>query len=105
MTPAAVAADADVVGVGLPTFQERASEPAICAAHTAAAAAATGKETVWTDFFVTAALKRKRGAVGMPFETGEGGREVGNNERAEQELKERRGFCRRMGNSPNGPLF
>ena len=63
------------------------------------------KETVWTDFFVTAALKRKRGAVGMPFETGEGGREVGNNERAEQELKERRGFCRRMGNSPNGPLF
>ena len=45
----------------------RASEPAICAAHTAA----TGKGTVWTDFFVTAALKRKRGAVGMPFETGE----------------------------------
>ena len=41
----------------------------MCSAHSG-----DEKETVWTDFFVTAALKRKRGAVGMPFETGEGGR-------------------------------
>ena len=61
---------------------EGRGEPAICAAHTAAAAGTN--ETVWTDFFVTAALKRRRGAVGIPFETGEAG-----NNATRQELKER----------------
>ena len=90
MTPAAVAAADGRRRCRVAHLPRVRGACYLCSAHSG-----DEKETVWTDFFVTAALKRKRGAVGMPFETGE----VGNNERAEQELKEGRGFCRRMGNS------
>ena len=80
MTPAV-----HVVGVGLPAVQEwdgRESRLFVqCTQQQQRRERRNG--TVWTDFFVSAALKRKRGAVGKEFhsklERGHREREVGNN--------------------------
>ena len=77
----------------------REGEPAICAVHTAAAAT---KERFGRTFLLAPLLKGKE----APSERnsirnwrGETGRERGATTRQEL-LKEARGFCRRMGNSP-----